>query len=89
MPRRPTPRERDVSLEAPRIGVFVCHCGHNIASVVDVEALADYARTLPSVVYADHFTFTCATDSLENMRQVIEAESLNRIVVAACSPTDA
>ena len=42
--------------------------------------------TLPFVVYADHFTFTCATDSLENMRQVIEAESLNRIVVAACSP---
>ncbi|MCJ7818967.1 MAG: FAD-dependent oxidoreductase [Syntrophales bacterium] len=80
------PAERDVSLEAPRIGVFVCHCGHNIASIVDVEALAEYARTLPSVVYADHFTFTCATDSLENMRQVIEAESLNRIVVAACSP---
>ena len=80
------PAERDVSLEAPRIGVFVCHCGHNIASVVDVEALAAYARTLPFVVYADHFTFTCATDSLENMRKVIEAESLNRIVVAACSP---
>ncbi|HEY9074791.1 MAG TPA: FAD-dependent oxidoreductase, partial [Desulfobaccales bacterium] len=80
------PEERDVSLEAPRIGVFVCHCGHNIASVVDVEALAAYARTLPFVAYADHFTFTCATDSLENMRKVIEAESLNRIVVAACSP---
>ena len=80
------PEERDVSLEAPRIGVFVCHCGHNIASVVDVEALAAYARTLPFVVYADHFTFTCAGDSLENMRKVIEAESLNRIVVAACSP---
>jgi heterodisulfide reductase subunit A len=80
------PAERDVSLEEPRIGVFVCHCGHNIASVVDVVAVTEYARTLPSVVYADHFTFTCATDSLGNMRQVIEAESLNRIVVAACSP---
>jgi heterodisulfide reductase subunit A len=80
------PVERDVSLEAPRIGVFVCHCGHNIASIVDVEAVANYARTLPFVVYADHFTFTCATDSLDNMRKVIEAESLNRIVVAACSP---
>ncbi|MFA5111986.1 MAG: FAD-dependent oxidoreductase, partial [Desulfobaccales bacterium] len=80
------PEERDVSLEAPRIGVFVCHCGHNIASVVDVEALAAYAKTLPFVAYADHFTFTCATDSLDNMRQVIEAEALNRIVVAACSP---
>jgi len=80
------PQERDVSQEAPRIGVFVCHCGHNIASVVEVEVLAEYARTLPSVVYADHFTFTCATDSLENMRQIIEAENLNRVVVAACSP---
>jgi heterodisulfide reductase subunit A len=80
------PEERDVSLEAPRLGVFVCHCGHNIASIVDVEALTAYARTLPGVVYADHFTFTCASDSLGNMRKVIEAESLNRIVVAACSP---
>jgi len=80
------PEERDVSLEEPRIGVFVCHCGHNIASIVDVESLAAYARTLPFVVYADHVTFTCAGDSLANMRKVIEAESLNRIVVAACSP---
>jgi heterodisulfide reductase subunit A len=80
------PQEKDISLEAPRIGVFVCHCGHNIASIVDVEALAEYARTLPFVVYADHFTFTCATDSLDNMRKVIEAENLNRVVVAACSP---
>jgi heterodisulfide reductase subunit A len=80
------PEERDISLEEPRIGVFVCHCGHNIASIVDVEALAEYAKTLPFVAYADHFTFTCASDSLENMRKVIEAQSLNRVVVAACSP---
>jgi heterodisulfide reductase subunit A len=80
------PQERDVSQEPPRIGVFVCHCGHNIASIVEVEAVAEYARTLPFVVYADHFTFTCATDSLENMRKIIEAENLNRVVVAACSP---
>jgi heterodisulfide reductase subunit A len=80
------PPEKDVALEPPRIGVFVCHCGHNIASVVDVEALAEYARSLPGVVYADHFTFTCATDSLDNMRKIIEAQNLNRVVVAACSP---
>ena len=59
-----------------RIGVFVCHCGINIAGVVDVAAVAEYARTLPGVVYADHYTFTCATDSLDNMRQVIETENL-------------
>jgi len=80
------PTEKDVSREEPRIGVFVCHCGHNIASIVDVEAVSEFARTLPFVVYADHFTFTCATDSLENMRRIIEAEKLNRVVVAACSP---
>ena len=80
------PLERDVAREEPRIGVFVCHCGINIAGVVDVAQVSDYARTLPQVVYTDHYTFTCATDSLEAMRQVIEAHDLNRVVVASCSP---
>jgi len=80
------PPERDIAQEEPRIGVFVCHCGINIAGVVDVVQVSDYAKTLPGVVYADHYTFTCATDSLEAMRQVIEANHLNRVVVASCSP---
>jgi heterodisulfide reductase subunit A-like polyferredoxin len=80
------PTERDVTPEEPRIGVFVCHCGINIAGVVDVARVSAYARTLPGVVYADHYTFTCATDSLEQMRQVIEEQGLNRVVVASCSP---
>ncbi|MGD0828479.1 MAG: FAD-dependent oxidoreductase, partial [Desulfobaccales bacterium] len=80
------PPEKEISGEAPRIGVFVCHCGINIAGVVDVAAVGDYARTLPNVVYADHYTFTCSTDSLDKMRQVIDAENLNRVVVASCSP---
>ncbi len=80
------PGERDVTQEEPRIGVFVCHCGINIAGVVDVARVSEYARTLPGVVYADHYTFTCATDSLEAMRQVIEENRLNRVVVASCSP---
>uniref|UniRef100_A0A7V6A5B5 FAD-dependent oxidoreductase n=1 Tax=Desulfobacca acetoxidans TaxID=60893 RepID=A0A7V6A5B5_9BACT len=80
------PPERDINNEEPRIGVFVCHCGINIAGVVDVAKVADYARTLPGVVYADHLTFTCSTDSLEAMRQVIEEQKLNRVVVASCSP---
>jgi len=80
------PPERDILAEEPRIGVFVCHCGINIAGVVDVAAVTDYARTLPQVVYADHFTFTCSTDSLDRMRQVIEEQRLNRVVVASCSP---
>jgi heterodisulfide reductase subunit A-like polyferredoxin len=80
------PPEKEISGEAPRIGVFVCHCGINIGGVVDVAAVADYARTLPNVVYADHYTFTCSTDSLDKMRQVIDTENLNRVVVASCSP---
>ncbi len=80
------PREREVSQEEPRLGVFVCHCGLNIAAVVDVAAVSDYARSLPGVVYAQHFTFTCATDSLEKIQELIASEGLNRVVVAACSP---
>jgi heterodisulfide reductase subunit A2 len=80
------PPERDISQNRPKIGVFVCHCGSNIASVINVEKVAEHARTLPDVVYADHYTFTCSAPSLEDMRQVIEREGLNRVVVAACSP---
>ncbi len=80
------PPERDVSQEEPRVGVFVCHCGINIAGVVDVPAVTEYVKTLPRVVYADHLTFTCATDSLEKIRQVVQEHQLNRVVVAACSP---
>ncbi|MFZ5449884.1 MAG: FAD-dependent oxidoreductase [Thermodesulfobacteriota bacterium] len=80
------PPERNIAGEKPRIGVFVCHCGINIAGVVDVAQVSRYAQTLPGVVYADHYTFTCATDSLEKMREVIAAEGLNRVVVASCSP---
>ncbi len=80
------PPERDTSQEEPRIGVFVCHCGSNIASVIDIERVVDYARRLPHVVYVDHYLFTCSSPSLADMRRVIEQEGLNRVVVAACSP---
>ena len=80
------PEEREIAAEEPRIGVFVCHCGVNIAGVIDVAQVAEFALTLPGVVYADHYTFTCATDSLAAMRQVIEEHHLNRVVVASCSP---
>jgi heterodisulfide reductase subunit A len=80
------PVERDVSKEEPHIGVFVCHCGINIASVIDVKSVAEYASTLPHVVYADDTTFICSTDALVKVRQVIEEHKLNRVVVASCSP---
>ncbi len=79
--RIPTPDEE------LRIGVFVCHCGTNIASVVDVAAVAEYAMTLPGVVYAGHPLYTCSQDSQESIRSIIREHRLNRLVAAACSPS--
>jgi heterodisulfide reductase subunit A-like polyferredoxin len=80
------PPELDVSGDPPRVGVFVCHCGINIAGTVDVEAVREYARTLPYVVYAGRNLFTCSGDTLETMKDVIHEHQLNRVVVASCSP---
>jgi len=80
------PPERDVRGEEPRIGVFVCHCGINIAGVIDVEAVAEYAKTLPYVKHAEHLLFTCSTDSQEKIKECIKEHGLNRVVVASCSP---
>ena len=72
--------------ESPRIGVFVCHCGLNIAGVVDVKALVEFAKTLPDVVYAKDNRYTCADPGQEEIRKGIKEHNLNRVVVAACSP---
>ena len=80
------PEELDVRGEPPRIGVFVCHCGSNIAGVVDVAAVAEYARTLPDVAYVEDNLFSCSQDTQEKMTQVIKEQKLNRVVVAACTP---
>ena len=84
--RKPEFAERDVSQEAPRIGVFICHCGTNIAGVIDVAALRDYAGTLPHVEQAETFLFACSRDSQEIIKARIEEQGLNRVVVASCSP---
>jgi heterodisulfide reductase subunit A len=80
------PQERTKGSKRPRIGVFVCHCGINIAGVVDVAAVRDYAVTLPYVEYTTDNLFTCSTDTQDAMAQVISEKDLNRIVVAACTP---
>ncbi len=84
--RSPKPPQRDISSESPRIGVFICHCGINIASVVDVEEVARYAATLPDVVYANDPMFACSTDHQEEIKRVIKEYRLNRVVVASCTP---
>jgi heterodisulfide reductase subunit A len=80
------PPERNVRNEEPRIGVFVCHCGINIAGVVDVKAVAEYAATLPNVVYASDCMFACSTDQQLEIKRVINEYKLNRVVVASCTP---
>jgi heterodisulfide reductase subunit A len=80
------PPERDVSEEEPRIGVFVCHCGANIGRVVDVPSVVNYALTLPNVVYAQEQLFSCATNSAQEITDMIKEKGLNRVIVAACSP---
>ncbi len=80
------PPERDVSGEEPKIGVFVCHCGANISSVVNVPSVVEYALTLPNVVHAQEQLFSCATNSAMEITDMIKEKGLNRVVVAACSP---
>ncbi len=78
--------ERHVAGDRPKIGIFVCRCGINIAGVVDVPAVVQYARDLPFVEYVDENMFSCSQDTQENMSAIIEEKGLNRIVVAACTP---
>ncbi len=80
------PPERDVSREEPRIGVFVCKCGSNIAGYLDVPAVAEYAATLPGVVHAEYNLYTCSQDSIRRIVERVQELNLNRVVVAACTP---
>jgi len=73
-------------LEGPRIGVFVCQCGSNISSVIDVDALTKYAQTLPNVVHAENMNYPCSHQGQEKVKAAIKNNKLDRVVVAGCSP---
>ncbi len=74
------------NIDIPRIGVFICHCGSNIAGVVDVKRVTEYAKTLPDVVYAGNQMFSCAGNTQQEIEEIIRREGITRVVVAACSP---
>lgn len=74
------------AMEKPRIGVFVCHCGSNIGGFVDVPTVAEFAKTLPDVVFSMDNLYTCAEDGLSSIREGIRKHNLNRVVVASCTP---
>ena len=72
--------------EEVRIGVYVCHCGLNIAGSVDCEEVARYATTLPHVVLSKDNRYTCSDQGQEIIKNDIKEQKLNRVVVASCSP---
>ena len=81
------PPEINVFNERPRIGIFICHCGINIGGVVSVPEVREYAKTLPYVVYVEDNLYTCSQDTQDKMEQVIKDKGLNRVIVAACTPS--
>lgn len=83
---KPEYPEREVSQEEPRIGVFICHCGNNIAGVIDIAALREYARGLPQVAHVEDHLFICSQDTQKLIKERINDHDLNRLVLASCSP---
>ncbi len=72
--------------DGPRIGVYVCHCGLNIAGVVDCEAVAEYAAGLPDVVVSQNDAYLCSEPGQNLIKKDVDEHGINRVVVASCSP---
>jgi heterodisulfide reductase subunit A len=72
--------------EKLRIGIFVCECGSNIAGSVDCDALVEYAKTLPDVVFTVKNKYTCSDPGQDEIKKNIVEHKLNRVVIASCSP---
>ena len=75
-----------IQTKEPRIGVFICHCGSKISSVIDVAALSDYAKDLPGVAYVESMDYPCSRQGQNGMAEAIKKKKLERVVVAGCSP---
>jgi heterodisulfide reductase subunit A len=69
-----------------KIGVYVCECGVNIGATVDVETVAEYAKSLPYVVESRYYKYMCSDPGQELIKKDIKEQGLDRIVVASCSP---
>ena len=75
-----------MNLSKIKTGVYICHCGTNIAATVDVSAVAEFARSLEGVVLARDYTYMCSDPGQDLIKQDIVEFSLNRVVVASCTP---
>lgn len=80
------PPEVDITQDEPRVGVFVCHCGINIAGTVDVQKVADEAIKEANVAHAETIIYACAPDGQEKVKDLIKEKNLNRVVIASCTP---
>ncbi|MHA1294450.1 MAG: CoB--CoM heterodisulfide reductase iron-sulfur subunit A family protein, partial [Promethearchaeota archaeon] len=69
-----------------RIGVFICHCGSNIAGVVDVKKVEEEIKTAPDVAYVERNLYTCSEESQHSIIKAIQEHDLNRVIIASCSP---
>jgi heterodisulfide reductase subunit A len=78
--------KKQETTEEPKVGVYTCHCGINIGGVVDIDAVKDYAATLPNVVVSEEYKYFCSDPGQEMIQKDIKEKGLNRVVVAACSP---
>ncbi|MDQ7785921.1 MAG: NAD(P)-binding protein, partial [Desulfomonilaceae bacterium] len=78
--------EIDVAGQEPRIGVFICHCGTNIAGYLSVPDVVEYSKNLPDVVFSTNMLYACSEDSQNVIKDIIKEHNLNRVVVASCTP---
>ena len=70
-----------------RIGVFVCHCGSNIAGTLDVDRIIETAKTFPGVVQAEDYKYLCSDPGQNLVQKMIEAHKLDAVVISACTPS--
>jgi len=77
----PENKENDI-----KTGVFICHCGSNIAGYLDMEALDDYTQTLPNVAFVQRNLYSCSEGGINEIKKAIKEQKLNRVVVSSCSP---
>jgi len=85
-PKETPKKEAPQTPQKARIGVFVCHCGTNIAGSIDVKGVVEYAKTLPDVAYAEDYQYVCSTPGQKIIEKAIKEKKLTGTVVAACSP---
>ncbi len=76
-----------IDYSEPRIGVFVCHCGTNIAAIVDVKKVVEEVKKLPGVVHAEHYMYMCSDPGQQLIINAIKEKKLNGVIVAACTPS--